>query len=126
MLNRRNFLQYASVSVAGSLTAPSIMDQIAPSAEGVLDTARLILGSPAGTILDVMCRRIADAIQPGYARNTLVDNRVGALLPVNLGKYSAQPLVARIAMKTVVPIERDREPHRLERDRPVLDAVVLL
>lgn len=74
MLNRRDFLQYAAVSAAGPLAAPSLMAQ---NTEGVLDTARFVLGSPAGTILDVMSRRIADAIQPGYARNALVDNRVG-------------------------------------------------
>ena len=104
MLNRRNFLQYASVSVAGSLTAPSIIAQNAPSAEGVLDTARLILGSPAGTILDVMCRRIADAIQPGYARNTLVDNRVGGSSQIATTHVKNAPADGTAVLVTPMPM----------------------
>lgn len=73
---RRTFLRTAGAAGMAWLGPRTTLAQ--GSADATLETARLILGSPAGTILDVMSRRLADAIQGSYARSMVVDNRVGA------------------------------------------------
>jgi tripartite-type tricarboxylate transporter receptor subunit TctC len=42
------------------------------------DTARIIVGFPAGGTADTMCRRLAERLQPGYAKSVIVENRTGA------------------------------------------------
>ena len=73
-LSRRRLLQYSSAAAIGAISiAPAWSQGIA----GNMDSAKIVVGSPAGTILDALARRIADAISPGYARNVIVENRVG-------------------------------------------------
>ncbi|UUX95964.1 Bug family tripartite tricarboxylate transporter substrate binding protein [Aquabacterium sp. J223] len=42
------------------------------------DSARIVVGFPAGGTADTMCRRLAERLQPGYAKSVLVENRTGA------------------------------------------------
>lgn len=42
------------------------------------DAARVLVGFPPGGTADVMCRRVAERLQPGYARSVVVENRAGA------------------------------------------------
>jgi tripartite-type tricarboxylate transporter receptor subunit TctC len=70
--SRRAFLR----GCAATLAAPGpLAFAQAPSDDG---TTRFILGSPPGSALDVLCRRVADQIQPGYSRNAIVETRGGA------------------------------------------------
>ena len=72
-LSRRQLLHIALASGA-TAALPAVMAQ----SDAQLDLAKIVLGSPAGTLMDLFVRRIADAIQPSYARNVIVDNKVGA------------------------------------------------
>ncbi|MES2943349.1 MAG: tripartite tricarboxylate transporter substrate-binding protein [Pseudomonadota bacterium] len=72
-ISRRELLQFAGFSAALA-GLPAAMAQNDTS----MDLAKIITGSPAGTLMDLFARRIADAIQPSYARNIIVENRVGA------------------------------------------------
>ncbi len=73
-LSRRALLQ---LSAAGAATGgfPAAFAQTAGSA---LDLSKVVLGQPAGSLVDIFARRVADSIQPAYSRNVIVDNRVGA------------------------------------------------
>lgn len=70
--SRRVFLQ----ACAAALAARSLVASAQAPSDGSI--TRFILGSPPGSALDVLCRRVADQIQPGYSRNAIVETRSGA------------------------------------------------
>ncbi|WP_332748370.1 tripartite tricarboxylate transporter substrate-binding protein [Hydrogenophaga sp.] len=70
--SRRVFLQACAAAFATRSLAASA--QVSSDAS----VTRFILGSPPGSALDVLCRRVADQIQPGYSRNAVVETRSGA------------------------------------------------
>lgn len=41
------------------------------------EMARVVLGFPAGSSIDALARRVAEKLAPGYAKTTIVENRVG-------------------------------------------------
>ena len=67
--SRRVFLQACAAAFATRSLAASTQ----VSSDG--SVTRFILGSPPGSALDVLCRRVADQIQPGYSRNAVVETR---------------------------------------------------
>lgn len=69
-LTRRQVLQGA----AGS----AVLAAGAPATAQANDIARVIVGFPPGGTADTMCRRLAERLQPGYAKAVVVDNRPGA------------------------------------------------
>jgi len=69
-VTRRQVLQ--ATAGAAALAA------VAPASAQAGDTARIVVGFPAGGTADTMCRRLAERLQPGYARSVVVDNRAGA------------------------------------------------
>ncbi len=71
--NRRKLLQAGAVVIA-----PNILKSVSAQNSAQLNMAKIVLGAPAGTLMDLFVRRIADSIQPAYARSVIVDNRVGA------------------------------------------------
>lgn len=75
MTDRRRFLTQTAAGAAGAaaLTAWPFAAQAQ-----TLETARVIVGFPAGGTVDALGRRIADRLRGGYARNTLVENKPGA------------------------------------------------
>jgi tripartite-type tricarboxylate transporter receptor subunit TctC len=83
-LSRRQLLHIALASGA-TAGLPVAMAQSAVQ----MDLAKIILGSPAGTLMDLFVRRIADAIQPAYARYVIVDNRVGAAGQISISTVKA-------------------------------------
>lgn len=70
--SRRTFLR----ACAATLVVPSHLTFAQAPSDG--GTTRFILGSPPGSALDILCRRVADQIQPGYSRNAVVETRSGA------------------------------------------------
>jgi tripartite-type tricarboxylate transporter receptor subunit TctC len=70
--SRRTFLR----ACAATLAVPSPLTFAQAPSDG--STTRFILGSPPGSALDILCRRVADQIQPGYSRNAVVETRSGA------------------------------------------------
>ena len=69
--SRRALLKTGVLALAG---APGLQ-ALAQADAGV---ARIILGSPPGSALDVLCRFVAEGIQPAYARSAIVETRSGA------------------------------------------------
>ncbi len=88
-INRREILRLSASAVAlagGGLPARAMAQNAEP-----LNLAKIILASPPGTLLDLFARRIADSIQPAYARNVIVDNRVGGAGLIALSAVKAAP-----------------------------------
>ncbi|MBS0340142.1 MAG: Bug family tripartite tricarboxylate transporter substrate binding protein [Proteobacteria bacterium] len=73
-ISRRQLL--AAAPAAGVLTATAIGRSA--WAQSNLELARVITGFAPGGTADVISRRVADKMHPGYARSVLVDNRTGA------------------------------------------------
>jgi tripartite-type tricarboxylate transporter receptor subunit TctC len=59
------------ISAAAISTWPSIV-------KAEIAAGRIVVGFPAGGVVDVLARRIADALQGGYAKSMIVDNKTGA------------------------------------------------
>lgn len=62
------------------------------AADGKVETARVVLGVPAGSMIDYVAREVAEVIKPGYATNSFVENKTGAggILAVNYLKSLAK------------------------------------
>ena len=71
MFNRREFLA-ASATTAALAGWPGLASAQVP------ETARLLVGFPAGGTVDAVARRLADKMRGGYAKVVLVDNKPGA------------------------------------------------
>ena len=68
--SRRDFLQ------AGLASALPLAFTEHAAAQG-MDLARIVFGFPVGGSTDAVCRRVADKLQPAYARAVMVESRVG-------------------------------------------------
>ncbi len=69
MIDRRHFLAASAALCAAQ--------PFAARAQGV-DTARVLVGFPAGGTVDAMARRVAERLRPGYAKTVVVENKPGA------------------------------------------------
>jgi tripartite-type tricarboxylate transporter receptor subunit TctC len=100
MIDRR---QFVAATAAGFALAP-----LASHAQSV-DTARLLVGFPAGGTVDALARRLADKLRGSYAKNALVENKPGAggrLAAEELKRSAADGstlLVTPAAMITLYP-----------------------
>lgn len=99
-ISRRGLLQ-ASASLAASTGWPIA---VAQRPEEPMNLAKIVLGSPAGTLLDLFARRIADAIQPAYARNIIVENRVGAAGQIAVSSVKGAPADGTTILLTPSPM----------------------
>lgn len=69
--DRRQFIQAsAAVLAAGGAVVPALAQ--------TPETARVVIGFAPGGTIDLAGRRIAEKLQPSYARAVIVDNRTGA------------------------------------------------
>src|SRR5688572_14573195 len=74
MNNRRAFVQQlAGLAGLGGLVLPGLA-----RAQSNLETARILVGFPAGGTTDAMARKLADRLRGNYAANVLVENKPGA------------------------------------------------
>jgi tripartite-type tricarboxylate transporter receptor subunit TctC len=87
-LSRRSLLQ---LSAAGAAAAAGLPAAYAQNTGSALDLSKIVLGQPAGSLVDIFARRVADAIQPAYSRNVIVDNRVGAGGQIAIAVVKAAP-----------------------------------
>jgi tripartite-type tricarboxylate transporter receptor subunit TctC len=69
--DRRQFIQ-------GSAAAFALGAAAFPVAAQALDTAKVIIGFAPGGTIDLVGRRVADKLQPSYAKAAIVENRTGA------------------------------------------------
>lgn len=72
-ISRRQALQWAA-----ACGVPGGSVRLALAQDASLDMAKIVVGSPPGSVLDYFARQMADAIHPGYARNAIVENKTGA------------------------------------------------
>lgn len=70
------------------------------SAEAGLDTARIITGFAAGGTADVISRRAAARMTPGYAHNMYVENKTGAGGQIAVQYVKAQPADGATVLQT--------------------------
>lgn len=68
-MQRRTFISFAALISNISQTV---------SAQAGLNLATIVNGFQAGGTSDNLCRRVAQKLQPGYAKATVVENRTGA------------------------------------------------
>ncbi|MES2413642.1 MAG: Bug family tripartite tricarboxylate transporter substrate binding protein [Pseudomonadota bacterium] len=99
LITRRRMLQTSAAAIAVTGGLPSAMAQ-----GNDMNLAKIVLGSPAGTLLDVFARRVADAIQPAYARNLIVENRVGAGGQIAISAVKAAPADGTTILLTPSPM----------------------
>jgi tripartite-type tricarboxylate transporter receptor subunit TctC len=70
-ISRRDFAHGCATTMALSCLGLPVRAQ-------ALDTTKVLIGFAPGGTLDLAGRRIADKLQPGYARAAIVENRTGA------------------------------------------------
>lgn len=73
MTTRRKFTQY----ITGTSALAGLGLPFSASAQASLETARILVGFPAGGTTDAMARRIADKLRGGYANQAVVENKPG-------------------------------------------------
>lgn len=100
-VSRRSLLQVSAASMAAIGGFPIAMAQ---RAEEPKNLAKIVVGSPAGTLLDLFARRIADTIQPAYARNIIVENRVGAAGQIAISAVKMAPADGTTILLTASPM----------------------
>lgn len=66
MVSRRSFITATGAALLGT------------SAIGQTDTVRLFVGFPAGGVVDVVARAVAESLKTALGRNVIVENRPGA------------------------------------------------
>ena len=71
-ISRRNVLQSAGASALLASIGQSVW------AQAQLENAKLITGFAAGGTSDTLCRRVAQRLQPDYAKAVVVENKTGA------------------------------------------------
>lgn len=70
-LDRRQFIQGSAAALA--FGAASV-----PAAAQVIEATKVVVGFAAGGTIDLVGRRLADKLQPGFARVAIVENKSGA------------------------------------------------
>lgn len=64
--------------LAGGAAAASLGWLVKPAHASTIESARIVLGAPAGGSGDLMARKLADKLRGIYANSVVVDNRTGA------------------------------------------------
>ncbi|KNZ31349.1 MAG: hypothetical protein AD742_17420 [Methylibium sp. NZG] len=102
-LSRRDALQTAGACLLAATAWPQAFGQ--PAAAPL----RMLCSGPAGSIPDIVARRVAESLTRDHARTTLVDNRPGAAGQLAVGALVASApdgntlLLAQGAIATVYP-----------------------
>lgn len=106
MKSRRSFLQGGSVAFASLLAAGAGEYALAQPAA---DSLRILCSGPAGSIPDIMARRVAERLAGRFTRSAMVENRPGAAGQIAVGALKASAaniptlLLAQGALATTYP-----------------------
>ena len=117
MTHRRQFL--AATAALGLSSLPGLLRA------QTLDTARILVGFPAGGTVDAVARRLADKMRGNFAKTVLVENKAGAggRLAVEELKRSTPDgstlLVTPAAMITLYPHLYTKLPYGIADVTPV-------
>lgn len=114
-LSRRHF-----VHSAGAALVLAGLDR--PGWAQSLETTRVVIGFAAGGTIDLVGRRVADKLQPGYSKNAIVENKTGAggQIAVQLVK-SAAPDGGTVLLTPMSPLGLHPHTYRKLPYDPVND-----
>jgi tripartite-type tricarboxylate transporter receptor subunit TctC len=103
---KRSFLINSGVATLVSTLLPTLALGQANNltSAGPIDLAKIVLGSPPGSTLDVFARRVAEALQPGYAKSTIVDNKPGASGQIAVSAVKISPADGTTILVTPMPM----------------------
>jgi tripartite-type tricarboxylate transporter receptor subunit TctC len=71
-------------AIAASVACPQVWAQ-------TQGAARVVVGSGPGSVIDVLARRVAEKLQPGYAASVIVENKTGASGQLAVGSVKTAP-----------------------------------
>jgi tripartite-type tricarboxylate transporter receptor subunit TctC len=105
-ISRRHFLQ---TSCAATVTALAYTGSPFANVQGGVNQLRILCSGPAGSIPDIVARRIAEQLTSSYPQGAIVENRPGAAGQIAVNALTASPadgatvLLAQGAVATVYP-----------------------
>jgi len=121
MLNRRTFTVATGAAVIAS---PGLS-----LAQG--DTTRMVVGFPAGGVVDVVAREVAEALKPILSRTVIVENRPGAGGRLAVAAVKAAPpdghtlLLTPSSIMTLYPSVLNKLPYDTQADFAPVSTVCL-
>jgi tripartite-type tricarboxylate transporter receptor subunit TctC len=104
--SRRHFLQ---TSCAATVAALAYTGSPFANAQGGVNQLRILCSGPAGSIPDIVARRIAEQLASSYPQGAIVENKPGAAGQIAVNALTASPadgstvLLAQGAVATVYP-----------------------
>lgn len=98
-ITRRQALRWSGAGLLTGLPAAATLAQADRP-----ETARLVIGSAPGGVLDAFTRQLAAAIAPAYARNTVVENRTGASGQIAVSTVKAAAADGATVLVTPMPM----------------------
>lgn len=99
-------------------------------AQDALDMVKVLLGVPAGSLVDQIARQVAEVLKKGYAVNTMVENKTGAAGILAVAAAKAAPadgrtvLVAASSPVTVYPVTYKKLPYNPQTDLIPVSTIV--
>ena len=121
--SRRQFLQ-TTCAGAGALAAAGWPAWAQAQDKGI-ETARILVGFPAGGTTDALSRRVAEKLRGSYATNLLVENKPGAGGQIAISTLKAAPadgstlLLTPSSMLSIYPYTYPKLPYTLDDVAPV-------
>lgn len=107
--SRRSLLRSGGALIVSTVALPGIL-----RAESMPATLRLICTAPPGSIPDIVARRYGEQLAGHYARNVVIDNKVGAAGQIAVSALKQAPadgqtaLLAQGAIATIYPYLYDK------------------
>jgi tripartite-type tricarboxylate transporter receptor subunit TctC len=91
--SRRQMIQSAGASALLASIGPQAFAQS-------LESVKLVTGFTAGGTSDTICRRVADKLRTGYARNAVVENKTGAGGQIAIQSMKGAPADGSVVLQT--------------------------
>jgi tripartite-type tricarboxylate transporter receptor subunit TctC len=92
-LSRRQVIQ----STGASILLSGIGQQVCAQS---LESLKIVTGFPPGGTSDTICRRVADKLRTGYARNSVVENKTGAGGQIAIQSMKSAPADGSVMLQT--------------------------
>ncbi|WP_353233410.1 tripartite tricarboxylate transporter substrate-binding protein [Diaphorobacter ruginosibacter] len=124
MMNRRRFGGMAAAAAASMGVAPWAL-----ATQEALGMTRVVIGVPAGSLVDNIARQVAEVLRPGYTVNSMVENKTGAggMIAVNylktLPKDGSNIYVGVSSPITVYPVTYKKLSYDPDKDLIVVGSL---